>query len=60
MSDDPDEDGPPVALIPFTEVEARVIATLVFNGSTETVTELTADVAKSILGKLRGAVFQER
>jgi hypothetical protein len=49
-----------VAMIPITKTEAKVLVQLLFNASTDTVVELTADVAESLLEKLRHAHFEER
>jgi hypothetical protein len=55
-----DDDDELVAMIPITETEAKVLWQLLFNASSDTVVELTADVAESLLGKLRHAHFEER
>jgi hypothetical protein len=57
VEDEEDEDEP-TATISITETESRILATLLFHATTDDYPELTADVAESLLGKLRYAVFR--
>jgi hypothetical protein len=45
----------PATLIPITKRETRILAQLLLNATTDTVHQLTADVAESLLEKLRQA-----
>jgi hypothetical protein len=56
---DPEEaPDPRVAMIPLTEKETRILATLLFHATTDDYPQLTADVATNLLEKLRYAVFK--
>jgi len=57
MEDDDDE---AVAMIPITQREGRVLARILFDSRTDTVQDLTAEVATSLLTKLRNAHYEPR